>query len=731
MADAVDSCGAPLQIPGSEAHRTRLPPVCCPVRLWVMCMSAGESQNLPGPLEQAEAAYRRAAALLPVTGAMIARRARHYAADVRLSRVEPQGMRRLHELTAGLGDVPSLRTLLPRVLDGALALLGADFGTLQLFDPVTGSLRLVTQSGFDSGFLEYFAVVDDGHSACGRAAREAAQTVIADVNADPGFAPHRGIAAASGFRAVQSTPLADDAGHLIGVVSTHFRCPYHPPGPDLRIMELYADVAGDAIAGRLGAPDEGPADPTGRTVIPAPLGLGGGQEPGTAELPGWGGDWRSRERGPAREAASLEDAMSQFAGYIVNRLFSVGLSLESARSIVEKGPAGDRVAAATGEVDRMIGDIRTVLFSLAADRENHAPGRVPAPPGGYADRTGELLGGVINSVSEVGALLRATADLPDTARLRITEALRRLDDAVQKVRDHVSAERDRGTQPGPAWRPPLGRQKRSAPSSDHAALLQERMAPAARALQAAAVDYAALLEQQAALIRQPGRMDYPAEVKRWRAFADQAEQMAERWEQTPEPEAPPDTGPRSRLDPGTAQGVRVCTRAARMSQIASTTPRSNEEGHSRGRARTWICDTDTRELLGWSLAEEYGGGVGHGPFGTKVVPRRLGRDGHYAVTAAGPTVGAWTTGRPRRMRRRGDGTRSGLDATPRMLTRRKPCGGPRRRSPPRRPACHLPRPRWPSSAPRRHVAPDRSAPRGVRGHEKVPRRDQPEQGLPR
>ena len=137
----------------------------------------------------------------------------------------------------------------------------------------------------------------------------------------------------------------------------------------------------------------------------------------------------------------------------MNRLFSVRLSLESARSIVEKGPAGDRVAAATGEADRLIGEVRTVMFSVATDRENHASGQVSAPPGGYADRTGELPGGVINSVSEVGALLRATADLSDPALLHITEALRRLDDAVQKVRDHVSAERDRGTQARPGLDP--------------------------------------------------------------------------------------------------------------------------------------------------------------------------------------------------------------------------------------------------------------------------------------
>ena len=44
-------------------------------------------------------------------------------------------------------------------------------------------------------------------------------------------------------------------------------------------------------------------------------------------------------------------------------------------------------------------------------------------------------------------------------------------------------------------------------------------------------DYNALLERRAALLGQPGRIDYPTEVKRLRVLADQARQMAERWEQ--------------------------------------------------------------------------------------------------------------------------------------------------------------------------------------------------------
>jgi len=101
-------------------------------------------------------------------------------------------------------------------------------------------------------FLDYFAVVEDGHSACGRAAQASAQAVIADVTADPGFAPRREIAAASGFRAVQSTPLVDHGGRLIGMVSTHFRRPHRPSSADLQVMELYGDYAGEALTEHFG-----------------------------------------------------------------------------------------------------------------------------------------------------------------------------------------------------------------------------------------------------------------------------------------------------------------------------------------------------------------------------------------------------------------------------------------------------------------------------------------------
>ena len=235
-------------------------------------------ENIPDSLEEAQAAYRASpsdALGMPAPGQNgqngASRRAEHFAASVRFGLAEPDAMTRLHGLTKDLRTIPQLSSLLPRVLDGLMSLTGADHGNIQLLDPATGMMRLVTQAGFGPEFLDYFAVVggEDG-SVCGRAARQCAQTVITDVRADPDFAPHREIAAASGFRGVQSTPLIDYAGHLIGMVSTHYQRPHRPSDRDLRLIELYADFAGEAVSRHLGASRD-PGDPVGRAVVSALL----------------------------------------------------------------------------------------------------------------------------------------------------------------------------------------------------------------------------------------------------------------------------------------------------------------------------------------------------------------------------------------------------------------------------------------------------------------------------
>ncbi len=139
-------------------------------------------ENISESLEQVEAAYRTSLEQLPSAGEeRLARRVQHFASAVRFGLADPDAMRCLHDLTKDLRTIPRPDSLLPKVLEGALSLTGADFGNIQILDPATGSLKIVTQAGFGPEFLDYFAVVDDNQSACGRAARQGAQIVVADV----------------------------------------------------------------------------------------------------------------------------------------------------------------------------------------------------------------------------------------------------------------------------------------------------------------------------------------------------------------------------------------------------------------------------------------------------------------------------------------------------------------------------------------------------------------------
>ena len=200
--------------------------------------------------------------------------------------------------------------------------------------------------------------------------------------------------------------------------------------------------------------------------------------------------------------------------------------------LVVTADAVRRVLSLNG-FDRLVAvypDLDGALAAGAGRRES--PGEQTTPATYGAARAKDLLDLTVDSIFNVGLILQAAIDLtPDVTAQRITEALQRLDDAAQEIRNHVFAGRDHSVEPGPAG-PPFPRLPgRSARALDDAASLQKHVAQTARAVQSAAADTAALLERRADLIGRPSRVDYPADIKQWRAIADQAAQMAEHWEQ--------------------------------------------------------------------------------------------------------------------------------------------------------------------------------------------------------
>jgi PAS domain S-box-containing protein len=161
---------------------------------------------------------------------------------------ELAAMSRLHGLSSRLLSADNLTAALDDVLDNAIAACGADFGLIQLLNPQTGALEIAAHRGFGADFLEYARTerAQDGAPSA-RAMQRGSRVVIEDVELDSGFAPHRGMAAAAGFRAVQSTPLTTHDGAILGLLSTHFRRPHTLSDRDDRLLDLHARHAADLI----------------------------------------------------------------------------------------------------------------------------------------------------------------------------------------------------------------------------------------------------------------------------------------------------------------------------------------------------------------------------------------------------------------------------------------------------------------------------------------------------
>ena len=89
--------------------------------------------------------------------------------------------------------------------------------------------------GFQRDFLAYFDTVNcDDDCACGSALSQRSRVVVTDVATDPVFGDgeSRQVILRANVQSLQSTPLVDSDGTLVGMLSTHFsRCV--TPSPDM------------------------------------------------------------------------------------------------------------------------------------------------------------------------------------------------------------------------------------------------------------------------------------------------------------------------------------------------------------------------------------------------------------------------------------------------------------------------------------------------------------------
>lgn len=165
-------------------------------------------------------------------------------------RTERDEALRLQEISTLLIGERNVDTLYVRLVEAAADLMSSDMASMQVFHPERNELRLLAWKGFhpqSAAFWEWIGL--DSGSSCAVALSLGQRLIVPDVETDEFIraTPHAEEYRRSGIRAVQSTPLLSRAGHLLGMISTHWREPYQPPERALRSLDVLARQAADLI----------------------------------------------------------------------------------------------------------------------------------------------------------------------------------------------------------------------------------------------------------------------------------------------------------------------------------------------------------------------------------------------------------------------------------------------------------------------------------------------------
>jgi PAS domain S-box-containing protein len=156
-------------------------------------------------------------------------------------------LQRISTLLIGEG---SNGAIYKHVLDAAIDLMSADMGSMQVFHPERGELRLLAERGFNPESATQFEWVrPDTASPCGMALSAGCRVIVPDIETCEALARRANLDALrrAGIRACLSTPLIARSGRLLGMISTHWRKPHRPTERELQPLDVLARQAADLI----------------------------------------------------------------------------------------------------------------------------------------------------------------------------------------------------------------------------------------------------------------------------------------------------------------------------------------------------------------------------------------------------------------------------------------------------------------------------------------------------
>jgi len=136
------------------------------------------------------------------------------------------------------------------ILDAAISIMRADFGSMQVLNDQRSELHLIAWRNFHRASAAYWRKVSvKTGTTCGSALEHGERVIVPDVR-EADILRHSGSLKhyrLSGIVAVQSTPLTARDGRVIGMISTHWREAHTPNEAELRLLDILARQAADFI----------------------------------------------------------------------------------------------------------------------------------------------------------------------------------------------------------------------------------------------------------------------------------------------------------------------------------------------------------------------------------------------------------------------------------------------------------------------------------------------------
>jgi PAS domain S-box-containing protein len=161
--------------------------------------------------------------------------------------------RGIQQVSTLLIQADDVKVLYNQILDTLMAIMHADFASLQMFYPdrgAGGELQLLGHRGFNGQATKFWEWVRPvSHSTCGVALCTGQRVIVPDVRRCDFMAGSDDLEMylQTGILAVQTTPLVSRSGVLLGMFSTHWRETHEVTARELRALDVLARQAADLI----------------------------------------------------------------------------------------------------------------------------------------------------------------------------------------------------------------------------------------------------------------------------------------------------------------------------------------------------------------------------------------------------------------------------------------------------------------------------------------------------